>query len=153
MSPDRLPEKRDPKKILIGWYIATSISAIATAAGFYGCSRQQETSQHQLCQTLSTRVYSLEQALFDRGTLGSDGGLVIRYLEVRNPDDPNLREWGQMKNEMDKQCALASQENRQFLNEATRIVAMLGLAVTLLGTRQIPYFRRAVRIGELRNKQ
>ncbi len=135
--------REEVRKRAIGWSIAALISAAAGVGGIYGWMQEERINPaRKECSDLGVQVLSLETELFKNGTLGSDGGLLIRYLEVRNPDDPQLRPWGQLKNKRDRACAESQMqytENYQGLNRAGAIVGIAGL---LLSVRMALDFRR-----------
>ena len=73
--------------------------------------------------------------------MGSDGGLIVRYLEIRNPDDPRLRTWGQLKNEKDKVCAEAQKHYQESPDAFVRMAALGGSIFSLFSIQQLLFFR------------
>lgn len=130
------------KSRVIGWTVATIVSAGLAAGGIYGWSKEGENPLNQQCSHLGSQVSALETDLFQTGTLGSDGGLIIRYLEIRNPDDPRLRIWGQLKNEKDQVCAEAQKKYNDSFQPYFREAAIIGGAVTLLGITTFLSFKK-----------
>lgn len=133
----------DYKKIQRGWMIATVVSA---GLGYYGIKEGfVEPPSDPVgveCSDLTTQAYRLETQLFNDGTLGSDGGLIVRYLEIRNPVDPRIPEWGALKNRRDRICAQAQRNYQSSFGGLIRGAGLLGAAVTLLGIQRVLELRR-----------
>lgn len=130
------------KSRVVGWTVATIVSAGLAAGGVYGWSKEGENPLNQQCLRLSEQVSTLETDLLQSGTLGSDGGLLVRYLEIRNLDDPRLRIWGQLKNERDQVCADAQKKYNDLFQPYLRMATIMGGAVTLLGITTLLGFKR-----------
>lgn len=137
--------KEDVKTRAMGWAVATVLSTAVAAGGIYGWIRQTETPLAQQCSDLRAQTLDLESQLFDEGVLGSDGGLIVRYLEVRKPDDARLRAWGELKNRRDKVCGEYTRQDRQSWDALTRIAAIGGAAFGLFSLQSSIFFNRRLR--------
>ncbi|MBI2338669.1 hypothetical protein HYU95_05815 [Candidatus Daviesbacteria bacterium] len=133
------------RRRIVGWSVVTAAATTLTVMGIYDWMRQSDSSLSQQCSALNAATYDLEKELFQDGTLGSDGGLIVRYLEVRKPDDSRLRDWGRLKNEKDRICAEDRRSDDQSFNFLARMGALGGGAFVLLGIQNILNFRHLLR--------
>ena len=147
------PQFHDPRKVLRGAAAGTVLSIAALTAGIYGWVKQEQHPVDERCDQLSSQAYNLERELFESGTLGSDGGLIFRYLEVRDPTDSRVKEWGQLKNEKDKACAVARELSNNPVNTLSRMGAIGGGVFALFGISVMRHQRNRIREQNQRTSQ
>lgn len=144
LTPDRIFDRTHFKKVMLGSVAGAALSGAVGTWGIYNeWISPPPNPIKDRCAELTAKVYSLESHLFKSGTLGSDGGLVVRYLEIRNPSDPQLPVWGQLKNEKDQACTQAQQE---YINSPiavlTRISAIAGPIFSLAALGNAKWARK-----------
>ena len=94
---------------------------------------RQNDPAHQSHHELYNRIYSLQTDLAKSGTLGSNGALLFPQAEVRIPDDPRLKELGQLKNQYDEESMKLQREMDSSLLKTVRWMwVVLGVPSTLL---------------------
>ncbi len=136
------------KKRIYGFSAAAVISAGVAAGGIYGWVKQTENPLSQSCRALTSESLDLETKLFNEGTLGADGGLILnRYLEIRNPDDPRLKDLGQFKNQRDHVCADSRAADQASNAPWVRMGAIGGVVIS------IACLTNALSFGKLLNKR
>ena len=132
------------KSRAVGWAVATAVSAALFTEGVYGWSKEGEKPLSQQCQALESQVSGLGTDLLQSGTLGWNSGLIFRSLDIRNPDDPRLRTWGQLKNEKDRVCNELQREYINSFEPLVHMAAIVGGTFTLLGIKMFLDFKRAL---------
>lgn len=138
-----IPGLVDPRRSFRRWALATAVAASVSIGGAAALFFLPKEPDQHLCTALTIQSGVLERTLFEQGTLGSEGGLLIRTIEIRDPTDPRVAELGQLKNQRDRACALAKSEYDHSWKPSAMVAAIFGGTITLFGLMQIRDFRRA----------
>lgn len=111
---------------------ATILTGIASGVAIKSAIDFLTSPEQKINQQLLNRIQTINTELSDSGTLGSEGSLLFPRLEVRIPDDPRLKELGQLKNQYDAQTAKIYGEIDTPLEKARFPASIFGPISTLL---------------------
>lgn len=134
----------DPKKVLRGTAAGTVLSIAAMTSGIFGWVRQDQSQINQECNSAIQSASHLSADLIHSGSLGVEG-LIFSHVEVRNPTDPKVTEWGRLQNEKDRVCAEARDYNNKPLNQLSRDSTIVGGVITLFGLSIINHQRKRLK--------